>query len=154
MLASHALANNSPGADFSAESNALEAQVTGTVTDENGDALPGVTITVQGSSVGTVTDINGEYTLDAPENATLVFSFIGFETQNILVRNQSTINVTMKEDVESLDEFVVTSFGVEREKRSIGYATTTIKSDELIKVGTPNLATALYGKAPGVRIQA
>lgn len=154
MLSSPALANTSPGAVSAAELNAVEARVTGTVTDENGEPLPGVTITVQGASTGTVTDINGEYALEAPDNATLVFSFIGFETQNIPVGNQTTINVSMQEDVESLDEFVVTSFGVEREKRSIGYATTTINSDELVKVGTPNLATALYGKAPGVRIQA
>ncbi|MBD3628227.1 MAG: SusC/RagA family TonB-linked outer membrane protein [Cyclobacterium sp.] len=154
LLASHALANNSPGADFAAESNALEAQVTGTVTDENGEPIPGVTITVQGESIGTVTDINGEFTLDAPENAILVFSFIGFETQSIPVGNKSSINVTMREDVAGLDEVVVTAFGQERDRRALGYATSNIKSDELIKVGTPNLATALYGKAPGVRIQA
>ncbi|MDN3690706.1 SusC/RagA family TonB-linked outer membrane protein [Cyclobacterium jeungdonense] len=154
MLASHAQATTSPGAALAAEFNAFEAQVTGTVTDANGEPMPGVTITIKGQSRGTVTDINGEFSLDAPENATLVFSFIGFKTQEITVGNQSSINVTMQEDIGSLDEFVVTSFGVERDKRSIGYATTTVKADELVKVGTPNLATALYGKAPGVRIQA
>lgn len=154
MLASHALANNSPGADFAVESIAIDAQVTGTVTDENGEPIPGVTITVQGASIGTVTDINGEFTLDAPENAILVFSFIGFETQSIPVGNKSSINVTMSEDVAGLDEVVVTAFGQERDRRALGYATSNIKSDELVKVGTPNLATALYGKAPGVRIQA
>lgn len=154
MLASPAQATTHLNAALAAEFNAFEAQVTGMVTDENGEPMPGVTITVQGRSMGTVTDINGEFSLDAPENATLVFSFIGFKTQNIQVGNQTTLNVTMQEDIGSLDEFVVTSFGVERDKRSIGYATTTVKSDELVKVGTPNLATALYGKAPGVRIQA
>jgi len=154
LLAGHAVASNFPGADFTAESNAMEAQVSGTVTDEDGEPMPGVTITVQGESMGTVTDVNGEFTLDAPENANLVFSFIGFETQSIAVGNQSSINVTMVEDVGSLEEVVVTAFGQERDRRALGYATSNIKSDELIKVGTPNLATALYGKAPGVRIQA
>jgi TonB-linked SusC/RagA family outer membrane protein len=127
--------------------------VKGKVMDINKEALPGVTITVKGTSRGTVTDIEGNYSLVTPENATLVFSFIGFKSQNIPVGNRSTINVTMQEDIAGLDEFVVTSFGMDKEKKSLGYATTSIKSDELVKVGTPNVATALYGKAPGVRIQ-
>ncbi|SHN15942.1 TonB-linked outer membrane protein, SusC/RagA family [Cyclobacterium lianum] len=154
MLASHARAENRPGAETASATIAEEAPVSGTVTDENGEPIPGVTITVQGESMGTVTDANGEFRLDVPEDATLVFSFIGFETQTIPVGTRSTINVTMKEDVGSLEEVVVTAFGQERDKRALGYATTNIKSDELVKVGTPNLATALYGKAPGVRIQA
>ena len=127
--------------------------VKGKVMDKNKESLPGVTITVKGASIGTVTDIEGNYSLAAPENATLVFSFIGFKTQNIPLGNRSTINVTLQEDIGDLDEFVVTSFGMPKEQKSLGYATTSIKADELVKVGTPNLATALYGKAPGVRIQ-
>ncbi|WP_209331254.1 SusC/RagA family TonB-linked outer membrane protein [Lunatimonas salinarum] len=139
-----------------AMTEALEADITvkGTVSDDKGEPLPGVTITVQGRNTGTVTDIDGGYSITAPDDATLVFSFIGFKTQNIAIGNRSTINITMTEDIGALDEFVVTSFGVAREQRALGYATTTISSDELIKVGTPNIATALYGKAPGVRIQA
>jgi TonB-linked SusC/RagA family outer membrane protein len=141
---------------FSVQAFALPAAditVKGSVMDINKEPLPGVTITVKGASIGTVTDIEGNYSLTAPDNATLVFSFIGFKSQNIPVGNRSTINVTMQEDVAGLDEFVVTSFGMPKEERSLGYATTSIKSDELVKVGTPNIATALYGKAPGVRIQ-
>jgi iron complex outermembrane recepter protein len=134
--------------------NDYDIVVRGRVIDINEVPLPGVTITVQGTSVGTVTDVNGEYSLTAPENGILVFSFIGFKTQNIPIGNRSVINISMEEDMAALDEFVVTSFGVAREQRALGYATTTIRSDELIKVGTPNVATALYGKAPGVRIQA
>lgn len=135
-------------------SNEADITVKGVINDENDMPLPGVTITVRGTSTGTVTDINGAYTIVAPENGTLVFSFIGFKTQTVAIGNRSTINLTMVEDIGALDEFVVTSFGVAREQKALGYATTTIRSDELIKVGTPNLATALYGKAPGVRIQA
>lgn len=134
----------------------VDADITvrGVIIDENELPLPGVTITVRGTSTGTVTDINGAYSIVAPENGTLVYSFIGFKTRTETIGNRSTINLTMVEDIGSLDEFVVTSFGVAREQKALGYATTTIRSDELIKVGTPNLATALYGKAPGVRIQA
>jgi TonB-linked SusC/RagA family outer membrane protein len=127
--------------------------VTGKVTDPNGEPLPGVTITVKSSNVGTVSDIEGNYSINVSENAILVFSFIGFETQEVNVGNQSTINVTLNEDIGDMDEFVVTSLGVPKEPRALGYATTTIKSQELVKVGTPNIATSLYGKAPGVRIQ-
>ena len=134
--------------------NEADITVNGVITDENQMPLPGVTITVRGTSTGTVTDVNGAYSIVAPDNGTLVFSFIGFKTQTVAIGNRSTISLTMVEDMGALDEFVVTSFGVAKEQKSLGYATTTIRSDELIKVGTPNLATALYGKAPGVRIQA
>ncbi|WP_234364191.1 SusC/RagA family TonB-linked outer membrane protein [Lunatibacter salilacus] len=133
--------------------NDADITINGVIIDENEMPLPGVTITVRGTSTGTVTDVNGAYSIVAPENGTLVFSFIGFKAQTVAIGNRSTINLTMVEDIGALDEFVVTSFGVAREQKSLGYATTTIRSDELIKVGTPNLATALYGKAPGVRIQ-
>ncbi|HLT08643.1 MAG TPA: SusC/RagA family TonB-linked outer membrane protein [Cyclobacteriaceae bacterium] len=128
--------------------------VRGQIVDVNGAPLPGVTIRVQGTSSGTVSDSDGKYAINAGPNAVLTFSFIGFKPQTLQIGNQSTINITMEEDLASLDEVVVTSLGVPREQRALGYATTTVRSDELIKVGTPNLATALYGKAPGVRIQA
>lgn len=127
--------------------------VTGKVVDTNGEPLPGVTITVKSSNIGTVSDIEGNYSIDVAANATLVFSYIGFETQEVNVGNQSTINITLNEDIGDMDEFVVTSLGVPKEPKALGYATTTIKSQELVKVGTPNIATSLYGKAPGVRIQ-
>ena len=134
--------------------NEADITVRGVINDENDLPLPGVTITVRGTSTGTVTDVNGAYSIVAPENGTLVFSFIGFKTQTVDIGNRSTINLTMAEDIGSLNEVVVTAFGASRDQKALGYATTTIRSDELIKVGTPNLATALYGKAPGVRIQA
>jgi TonB-linked SusC/RagA family outer membrane protein len=140
------------------EVNRLIAQadvtVSGVIVDASGLPLPGVTVRVEGGSTGTVTDADGRYSLVAPEDGALVFSFIGFKSQTVPIGNRSTIDITMEEDLASLDEFVVTSFGMAKEQKSLGYATTTIKSEDLIKVGTPNLATALYGKAPGVRIQA
>lgn len=133
--------------------NAAAITVKGTIIDASGQPLPGVTVVVQGTTTGTVSDANGAYSIVAPENGTLVFSFIGMKTETVAIGNRSTIDLTMVEDISALDEVVVTSFGMAKEQKSLGYATTTIKADELIKVGTPNVATALYGKAPGVRIQ-
>jgi TonB-linked SusC/RagA family outer membrane protein len=137
------------------EVSAILADITvrGTVTDDNGMPLPGATVTVQGTNRGTVTDIDGKYTIQAPEEGVLVFSYLGFEAQSIEVGNRSTIDVTLSEKASELGEFVVSAFGMEKDQKKLGYATTTVNADELIKVGTPNVATALYGKAPGVRIQ-
>ena len=133
-----------------------EADITvkGVVMDTNNQPVPGVTIIVQGTTRGTVSDTNGAYTIIAPENGTLVFSFIGLKTETVVIGNRSMIDITMQEDISSLQEVVVTSFGGSREQRALGYATTTIKSDDLVRVATPNVASALYGKSPGVRIQA
>src|SRR5690606_26608147 len=131
-----------------------DATVKGQIVDVNGAPLPGVTIQLQGTTIGTVSDADGNYSLRVSPGSTLTFSFIGFKAQMVQVGNQSTINITMEEDLASLEEVVVTSLGVPRDQRALGYATTTVRSEDLIKVGTPNLATALYGKAPGVRIQA
>lgn len=128
--------------------------IKGTVKDAKNEPLPGATITILGTTRGTVTDIDGKFTLSTPENGTLVFSYLGFKSQSVEVNSRSVIEVILEEELASLNEFVVTSFGMPKDQKSLGYATTTIKADELIKAGTPNLATALYGKAPGVRIQA
>lgn len=140
----------------SLENPSVEADITikGVILDAKNLPIPGVTIIVQGTTRGTVTDNNGAYSIIAPESGTLVFSFIGLKTETIVIGNRSLINLTMEEDISSLSEVVVTSFGGTKEQRSMGYATTTIKSADLTRVGTPNVATALYGKSPGVRIQA
>src|SRR5690606_9842452 len=98
----------------------LDIVVTGTVIDSNGEPIPGVTVSVQGTSIGTATDINGKYSLTVPEGVTLVFSFIGFETQNIEVGDRSVINVTLSEDMTSLDEVVVVGYGTQRKKDLTG----------------------------------
>lgn len=103
--------------------------VKGTIVDASGLPLPGVTIVVQGSTSGTVSDANGAYSIVAPENGTLVFSFIGLKTQSVEIGNRSIIDVTMVEDISALEEVVVTSFGMAKEQKSLGYATTTIKAD-------------------------
>lgn len=129
--------------------------VTGQVMDEDGQPLPGATVMEKGSNNGTQTDFDGNYSISVSNpSATLVFSYIGYETKEVPVGGQNTINVSLSEDTQVLGEVVVTSLGITKEKRAIGYATSTIKADEIVKTGTPNFATALYGKAPGVRIAA
>lgn len=127
--------------------------ITGTVM-ENSAPVPGVSVTVKGTTRATQTDAAGKFSISANPIDVLVFTMIGSARQEIRVGNQQTINVTLTADENQLGEVVVTSFGGTREQRALGYATTTIKADDLVRVGTPNVATALYGKSPGVRIQA
>src|SRR5690606_3777199 len=84
-----------------------DVTVTGTVVDQNGEPIPGVTVSIPGTGIGTATDIDGSYTVVVPEGSTLVFSFIGFETKTIVVDDKSIIDVTLTEDMASLDEVVV-----------------------------------------------
>ncbi|SHH77632.1 iron complex outermembrane recepter protein [Chryseolinea serpens] len=130
--------------------------VTGTVTSSSdASALPGVSVLLKGSTTGTTTDSDGHFAIQVPEddkNATLVFSFIGFATQEILVAGKTTIDVPLETDMTQLGEVVVTALGISREKKALGYATSTISSDQITAAGNTNFASALYGKAPGVRI--
>ena len=127
--------------------------ITGKVRDENGNDFPGVNVIVKGSSVGTSTDIKGRYSLEVPnESAVLVFSFIGYSTQEVAVGSRTTVDVAMAPDVQSLDEVVVTALGIERSSKSLGYATTKVDSKELVLNRTPNMMNSLQGKIAGVNI--
>ena len=100
---------------------AQERLVTGTVTSvEDGMPLPGVNVIIKGTNTGTITNIDGEYSIEVPDTATLVFSSVGFRTTEVAVGNQEVVDVTMETDLQSLDEVVVTSFGIEQEKKSLG----------------------------------
>jgi TonB-linked outer membrane protein, SusC/RagA family len=127
--------------------------ITGTVSDAQGP-LPGVTITVHGTSRATQTDENGHYSFQATSGETIQFSMIGYVTQTVVVGSSNTINITLSEDAGQLDEVVVTALGIQRAPKELGYAMSTVKAEELTKTGSPNFAGALYGKAPGVRISA
>ena len=126
--------------------------VTGTVSDDLGTPLPGVNVVEKGTSNGTSTDFDGNFSLNVGNNATLVFSSLGFTKKEIAVGAQTTIQVVLEEDAEQLGEVVVTGLGITREKKALGYATATISAEALTETATPNFATALYGKAPGVSI--
>ncbi|WP_416865726.1 MAG: SusC/RagA family TonB-linked outer membrane protein [Imperialibacter sp.] len=127
--------------------------VSGTVKDENGNGFPGVNVILKGSSTGTSTDAAGKYSLSVPdENTVLVFSAIGYATQEVTVGARSVIDISLQLDVKSLETVVVTALGLERSAKSLGYATSTINSDELSINRTPNMMNALTGKVAGVSI--
>ena len=127
--------------------------VSGTVTDESGLPLPGVTVLVKGTTHGTVTNVNGEYTLaNIPDNATLLFSFVGMKTQDIVPGTQSTINVVMMVDAYGIDEVVAIGYGVQKKVNVIG-SVANISSEELSSSPVSNISNALAGRLPGAVIQ-
>jgi TonB-linked SusC/RagA family outer membrane protein len=127
--------------------------VSGVVKDEGGQAFPGVNIIVKGTTIGSSTDSDGKFALNVPdENSVLVFSFVGYATQEVTVGNRTTLDVVMQPDVQSLNEVVVTALGIEKPSKSLGYATTKVSSEQLTVNRTPNLMNALQGKIAGVNI--
>ena len=131
-----------------------QTTVSGTVTSsDTGEILPGVNVSVKGTTQGTTTNIDGKYSLQVPgSESILVFSFIGMATQEVKVGNQTTINLVMTEDAESLDEIVVTALGVEREKKALGYSVQEIEGEEITRAKDPNLLNNLSGKIAGVQV--
>ncbi|MBP5506411.1 MAG: TonB-dependent receptor [Prevotella sp.] len=130
---------------------AQKQKVTGTVTDESGEPLIGVTVVENGANVGAITDLDGKYSLEAPANATLTFSYVGYLTQNVKVAGQSTHNVVLKEDNALLDEVVVVGYGIQR-KSDVTGALTRVNEEQLNSRPVSNAFEALQGKAAGVDI--
>jgi TonB-linked SusC/RagA family outer membrane protein len=128
-----------------------EVTVSGKVVDDTGEPLPGATITVLGTMTGTITDIDGNYSITVPEGATLVFSFIGYEPMRVAVDNRSQIDVTLKTDISSLDEVVVIGYGTINKSDLTG-SVSSIKSEELLDRPSVNVGQALSGKLPGVEV--
>jgi iron complex outermembrane recepter protein len=113
-------------------SYAQSFRITGIVTEAgNGNAIPGVSVLVKGSSNGTITDIDGKFILDASQDAVLVLSFIGFQKQEVAVGGQSSLSIKLKEDTGQLNEVVITALGVSKEKRQLGYSVTDIAGAKL-----------------------
>lgn len=128
----------------------VSGQVTGA---DDGLSLPGVSIIVKGSTIGTTTDIDGRYELRVPgEESVLIFKFVGFATQEVKVGSRNIINVSLRAEATRLEEVVVTALGIKREKREIGYSSETINSDDILRAGTPNVIGALAGRSAGVQI--
>ncbi|GAB3642493.1 SusC/RagA family TonB-linked outer membrane protein [Spirosoma arcticum] len=113
-----------------------------------------MSILVKGTSSGTSTDADGKYSLPAGRNGTLVFSFIGYKTKEVAIANRSVVDISLDEDATLINEVVVTALGITKEQRALGYATAIVNSEALVKTANTNFATALYGKAPGVTINA
>jgi TonB-linked SusC/RagA family outer membrane protein len=138
-------------------SNSLMAQnsltVSGTVSDPDGETLIGVTILEEGTSNGTITNIDGEYKLTlTQENAVLIFSYAGFKKVKINTNGRTTINVKMEMDIEELDQVVVTALGFKEDKDELGYANSKIETENVTRSGETTLLNGMAGKASGVRI--
>ena len=128
-----------------------DINVNGTVKDKTGEPIPGVTVLVKGTTIGTVTDIDGKYFLVAPEGAVLIFSFIGFESQSIVLGDKSIINIILNEDITSLDELVVVGYGTQK-KSDITGAVASINERSLREMPVTNTAQMLQGRAAGVDV--
>ncbi|GGN01098.1 SusC/RagA family TonB-linked outer membrane protein [Dyadobacter beijingensis] len=126
--------------------------VTGRVTAEDGSSLPGVNITLKNTTKGSTTDDQGRYSISAVPGSVLVFSFIGFKTREVLVANQNKLDVVLTSDETQLQEIVVTSLGIAREKKALGYAVQEIKADKLTLARDASIGNALAGKIAGVQV--
>ena len=131
--------------------SAYAQQISGTVTDENGVPLPGATVLVQGTSNGVSTDFDGNYSISASQGDTLVFSFVGYSSQSVVVGSSSTVNVSLEPD-NALEEVVVTALGVQRNTKALGYSVTNVEGDEISANPSTNAINALQGKVAGVNI--
>ncbi|GAB3520995.1 SusC/RagA family TonB-linked outer membrane protein [Emticicia fontis] len=131
---------------------AQDVNVTGKVTADDGSALPGVSVVLKGTNKGTQTDADGNYKIAATKGSSLLFSFIGFETQTVAIGNMSVVNVTLKSDAAQLNEVVVTALGISREKKSLTYTAQSIGSEKLTVSRDANVGNALAGKIAGVQV--
>lgn len=129
-----------------------EITVSGTVTDPDGSAIPGVNIVIKGTSKGTITDFDGKFTIEADENAVLVFSFVGYAAKEVSVDGKTKLDVVLEEDFTDLEEVVVTAFGIKREKKALGYSVQDIGGDDLNKVRQNNVVNSLAGRVAGVQV--
>ncbi len=131
---------------------AQEKTISGTVIDQDGLPLPGVNILVQGTTNGTQTDFDGKYLIKGNEGQTLVFSYLGQKELKKAIGTSNTINVQMQEDAESLDEVVVTAFGIKRNPKKLGYAVSKVTAGEITENSEPDLIRSLSGKVAGVNV--
>lgn len=134
---------------------AQDKALTGTVTSsEDGQPIPGVQVVVKGTTLGTITDLDGNFSLTAPSDATaLVFTYIGMASQEIAIGTETNFTVTMEPDILNLEGVVVTALGITREKKSLGYAVQEVSGEELTQVRETNVVNSISGKVSGVQIR-
>ncbi|KUJ63799.1 hypothetical protein AR687_01030 [Flavobacteriaceae bacterium CRH] len=130
---------------------AQERAISGTVSDNAGIPLPGVSVLVKGTKSGAQTDFDGKYNIKASSNQILIFSYIGMKTQEVAA-SSTLLNVKLKDDSVELEGVVVTALGVKKEEKKLGYAVSKVTSEEITKSGEQNVLQALAGKAAGVQI--
>jgi TonB-linked SusC/RagA family outer membrane protein len=130
--------------------------LSGKVTDETGAGLPGVSVVIKGSQKGTTTNASGAFQLDVPDGSgsstVLVFSYVGYESKELAIGNQTTLQIALTPESKALNEVIVTALGIKKQTKSLGYATATVGSDEMTINRTANFMNALQGKMAGVNI--
>lgn len=131
-----------------------QTQISGTVSSAvDGEPLPGVSVVVQGTTIGTATDINGTYSFEIPEDAeVLTYSSVGMKSQEVNINGRTTIDVVMEQDVVGLDEVVVTALGIKRSEKALGYSASTVTSEEITETRNTDVVSSLRGKVAGVQI--
>ena len=131
-----------------------QTQVNGTVvSSEDGEPIVGASVKISGTKMGTITDVDGKFTLSASEGTKLVVSYLGMHTKTVTVPNSGSMKVKLDPDNKVLDEVVVTAMGITREKKSLGYASQMLDAKDLNTAGTSSLASAMQGKLTGVDIR-
>jgi TonB-linked SusC/RagA family outer membrane protein len=132
---------------------AQERSVSGIVSDNAGLPLPGVSVLIKGTKIGTQSDFDGKYSIKAEPTAVLVFSYVGMKT-NEKSASSTNLNVKLSSDAMILENVVVTALGVKRDKKALGYATSTVKGDDILRTPTPNVINSIAGKVAGVQVTA
>ena len=132
---------------------AQERTIGGIITSkDDGEPLPGISIRIAGTTQGTTTDVDGKFSLSAAATATLIISGIGYVEQKVVIGNRNIINITLETNAQNLDEVVVTSFGIQRDRKTLGYGVSEIKADQLAKAPTTDVTNSLAGKVAGVQV--
>ncbi|WP_203558648.1 SusC/RagA family TonB-linked outer membrane protein [Bacteroides sp. 51] len=137
---------------FASFAQGQQISITGTVKDTNGESVIGANVSVEGTTIGTITDLDGAFNLEVPENGQLVVSYIGYVKQVISINKNRSFTITLKEDSEMLTEVVVTALGIKREKKALGYAMQEVKTDVFSENRSTSVSNLLQGKVAGVQI--
>ena len=129
-----------------------QQKLTGTVKDENGEVLPGVNVLIKGTGLGTATLVDGTYSLTVTGKETLVFSYVGYETRELNVDNRTVLDVVLKQEIEDMDEVVITAIGIKQQKKKIGYSTELVDGGVLSQIPAVNAAMSLAGQVAGLQV--
>lgn len=133
--------------------HAAERSISGKVTDEIGSPLPGVSIVIKGTKNGTATNAEGTFQLNVPDDeGTLVFSYVGFLSQEVAIGNRTNFDISLKPDIRNLEMVVVTALGIKRDAKKLGYSTATVNTEEITTTRTTNLGNSLQGKVAGLNV--
>ena len=151
--ATHTYLTNASNMDVLITQNTQQTKkITGKVVDTTGEPIIGASILVKGTNTGTITNMDGNFSIDAAVGNTLQISFVGYQTLEVKVTSASTYNIALQDSAEELSEIVVTAMGIRKDKKALGYTVSDINSEELMKNKQTNVINSLAGKIPGVNV--